>query len=94
MVNLSPFVIAWGILALVVIVLGFMRKNVSAEEDDTLHLGGGSEQAVAHQQAVAKKLAALDKWGKLLTVLLAVTGVVLTIAYFMQMWESTKSTGV
>ena len=94
MVDLFPFAAAWGVLALVVIVLGFMRKHVTAEEDDTLHLGGGSEQAVAHQQDVAKKLAALDKWGKILTVLLAVTGVVLTIAYFMQMWESTKSTGV
>ena len=94
MVNLFPFVVAWGILALVVIALGFMRKHVSAEEDDSVHLGGGAEQAVEHQQAVAKRLAAIDKWGKLLTVVLAVAAVALLIVYFMQMWESTKSTGL
>ncbi len=92
--NLLPYALAWVGLAIVVIVLAFVRKNVSSQEDDTLHLGGGAEGAVEHQKLVAQKLAKLDLWGKILTTLLAVTGVVLAVFYGIQMWESSKSTGL
>ncbi len=92
--NLLPYAIAWVALAAIVIALAFVRKNVSSEEDDTLHLGGGAEGAVEHQQLIAKKLAKLDLYGKILTSLLAVTGIALAVLYGMQMWESTKSTGL
>lgn len=89
-VNLLPYAIAWAVLALVVIMLAFKRKNVSAQEDDTLHLGGGSEEHVKHQEDVAKQLAKLDRWGKLLTVVLVLTGVALGIVYGLQIWEATS----
>ncbi|OHE80074.1 MAG: hypothetical protein A2107_03320 [Verrucomicrobia bacterium GWF2_62_7] len=91
---LLPLGIAWVILGLVVILLAFKRKSVSAEEDDSLHLGGGAEGAVEHQKQIAARLAKLDQYGKVLTALLAVTGLILVILYGLQMWESSKSTGL
>lgn len=94
MVNLLPYAIAWVVLVLVVIALAFIRKNISAEEDDTLHLGGGSEQAIAHQQDTAKKLAKLDLYGKVLTAVAVVTGVALGVLYAWQMWEASATAGM
>lgn len=94
MTNLLPYAIAWVVLALAVILLGFIRKNVSAQEDDSIHLGGGSDTAIARQQETAKKLAVLDKWGKLLTIILVVTGVLLGILYGLQMWNASSTAGM
>lgn len=94
MTNLLPYAIAWAVLALVVVILGFVRKHYSANEDDSLHLGGGSDTAIEHQQSVAKKLAAVDKWGKVLTVVMVVTGVALVIIYGLRMWEASSTAGM
>lgn len=93
--NLLPFAIVWAILALVVIVLAFMRKNVAAKEDDTLHLtGGGATAAVEDQVKTANKLAALDKWGKILTAVAVVYGLVLGAFYGMHLWEASSRAGM
>ena len=89
-VNLLPYAIAWAVLALVVVLLAFRRKSVSAQEDDTLHLGGGSEEHVKHQEEIAKTLAKLDLWGKVLTVVLVLTGLALGAVYGLQIWEATS----
>jgi hypothetical protein len=94
MVNLLPFALAWVVLLIAVIALAFMRKNVSAQEDDSIHLGGGAEIAVARQEETAKKLAKLDSWGKILTTVMAVSGVLLVIVYLWQMWESSSRAGM
>jgi len=91
---LLPLGIAWVILALVVIGLAFKRKSITAEEDDSLHLGGGAEGAVEHQKQIAARLAKMDQYGKVLTVLLVVLGVIIVVLYGIQMWESSKSTGL
>ncbi|MBA3975957.1 MAG: hypothetical protein C0504_17260 [Candidatus Solibacter sp.] len=89
-VNLLPYAIAWAVLALVVILLAFWRKNISAHEDDTLHLGGGAEVHVKQQEEIAKKLAKLDLWGKALTVVLVLAGLALGVVYGLQIWEATS----
>ncbi|MBE0657967.1 MAG: hypothetical protein IH602_09775 [Bryobacteraceae bacterium] len=89
-VNLLPYAIAWAVFALVVILLAFRRKSISAQEDDTLHLGGGSEEHVKQQEEVAKKLAKLDLWGKVLTVILVLAGLALGVVYGLQIWEATS----
>ncbi len=91
---LLPLGIAWVILALVVIVLAFKRKSITAEEDDSLHLGGGADGAVEHQKAIAARLAKMDQYGKVLTTVLVVLGVIVIVLYGMQMWESSKTTGL
>lgn len=89
MTNLAPFAIGWGVLAIVVIVLAFWRRAVSAREDDCVHLSGDTA-SIQEQAQTAGKLEAIDKWGKLLTVVLAVSGVALGVLYAMQLWDATS----
>jgi len=90
-VNLIPHVVIVAILALVVGGLALYRKTIASHEDDTVHLTGGGE-AVQEQMAVAAKLNAIDKWGKLLTVVLVIYGLVVVGLYVYQMWEQSSKT--
>jgi hypothetical protein len=46
--------------------LAAYRKFVTREEDDLVHLGEGSMQHAAKQEALAKTLSQLDKFTKIL----------------------------
>jgi len=80
-VNLVPFIVLWALLAASVLVLIVWRKIVANNEDDTLHVLQGS---VAQQVTVAQKLEVIDKWGKILTVITLVFGLILGAAYVYQ----------
>jgi hypothetical protein len=84
-INLLPYAVFWGVLAMVVVFLIFYRKSVSSREDDSLHLeGSGSMQQVA----MAHRLSLIDHWGKTLTVIAVVYGVGLAAFYFYQVWNN------
>jgi ABC-type nitrate/sulfonate/bicarbonate transport system permease component len=93
MSNLTPYAIAWGLLAIVVIILAFWRRHVAAQEDDTLHVTG-PDNVLAQQMTVARKLELIDRWGKTLTVILAITGLILGVLYAMYLWEATSRAGL
>jgi hypothetical protein len=90
-ISLLPFLYPWIALALAVIGLLVWRKAVASHEDDNLHVldGGGANQTV-----VAHKLDQIDKWGKILTVIAVVYGVILGAAYVYQAWIQTSQSGV
>src|ERR1039458_10847642 len=73
-INLLPYAVFWGVLAIVVVFLIISRKRVSSREDDSLHLAGSGP---ADQIALAHRLASIDRWGKTLTIIMAVYGVAL-----------------
>ncbi len=91
MTNLIPHIVILAVLAVIVGGLALYRKAVASKEDDTVHLSGG-ETAVQEQVAVASKLNAIDKWGKLLTVVLVIYGLVIAGIYVLQMWEESSKT--
>jgi hypothetical protein len=82
--NLSPFFVIWGLLAIAVLVLLGMRKSVASHEDDSIHVLGAD---VAPQQlAIAHKLDVIDKWGKTLTVVTVAFGLLLAAVFVIQQW--------
>jgi len=93
MTNLLPYAIAWAVLGVIVAGLAIVRRSVSVKEDDSIHLSAGAA-VMGDQVAVSKKLEAIDKWGKTLTVILAVTGLLLVVVYGMQLWEATSKVGL
>jgi uncharacterized membrane protein len=93
MTNLLPYAIAWGVLVLVVIGLAVMRKSVAKKEDDFVHLSGDMS-VVANQTEVASKLEAIDKWGKMLTIVAVITGAILAVVYALQLWEASSTAGL
>ncbi|MEO8593027.1 MAG: hypothetical protein ABI759_06885 [Candidatus Solibacter sp.] len=76
--NLVPLVVVWGVLALVVLGLFIWRKSVASDEDDTLHVSRG---VLTQQVAVAQKLDMIDKWGKILTLIAVISGLLIAAAY-------------
>ena len=93
MSNLLPYAIAWAVLAVIVLVLAIVRKTISSHEDDSIHLSGGAA-VVNEQVSVAKRLDNIDRWGKILTVVLAVTGVVLAVLYGIHVWDASSRVGL
>jgi Flp pilus assembly protein TadB len=73
-----PFLVVWIALALVVLALFLWRQSVARNEDDSLHVIHGT---LSQQTSLAQKLDALDKWGKTLTVITVVFGLLLAAGY-------------
>ena len=69
MTNFTIHIVIWAVLATVVIFLAIYRRKVDTQVDDMVHIHDGEAGAVTAQAAVAKKVAAIDRWGKILTVL-------------------------
>jgi uncharacterized membrane protein len=92
--DLRPFLVIWIVLASSVLALFVRRKMVASHEDDTLHVL--SAAPLAQQAYVANKLDQIDKWGKILTVITVVFGLLVGAAYLYNFWvQSTQiNTGV
>jgi heme/copper-type cytochrome/quinol oxidase subunit 2 len=84
-INLLPYAVFWGVLAIVVVFLIIYRKSVSNREDDSIHLEGS---VPTEQMALAHRLELIDRWGKTLTVIAAVYGVALAAIYLYQVWNA------
>lgn len=83
-INFTPWMILWAAMALAVLVMAGYRKIASVREDETLHLVNPSESA--RQLAIFHKLERIDKWGRLLTVVAAIYGLLLVMGYTYQTW--------
>jgi len=84
--NFTPFVILWAALALAVLGLALYRKLVANREEDLIHLGPGEEKYIPEQVQLAARLEAVDRWGKMLTVIAAAFGLLMAGAYLYEAW--------
>ena len=91
-IDFTPFAILWAVLALIVLALAGYRHMISMKEDETLHIGDIAQNT--RQVEVAHKLEVIDKWGKLLTIVSAVYGLLLAVAYTYQTWIQASNLGV
>lgn len=78
--------VAW--LALACTVLGFAayRKMVTYSEDDLIHLEDTAGRQIAQQKSLAGRLDFVDRWGKFLTIVTLVFGMILAAAFLYQQW--------
>jgi hypothetical protein len=83
---MTLFLAIWIVLGLTTLALALYRKFSSAGEEDIVHLGGGEEHYIPEQTALAKRLDAIDHWGKMLTVITVVLGLLLASVYLYQVW--------
>jgi hypothetical protein len=79
--TLTPLVITWIVLAVVVLALALFRNLYGLHEDDNLHLSRGSEAMVSEQVAFFGILRKIDRWGKTLTVITVLAGLALASVY-------------
>jgi hypothetical protein len=83
-INLTPAVVIWVVLAIATLCLALFRKLISAGEADLIHLGPGEERHIPEQMALAGKLKAVDRWGKILTVITVLVGLGMAAVYLYQ----------
>jgi hypothetical protein len=89
--NLFPFAVLWAVLALTVLALIVIRKRIAAGEDDTLHVMDGDAAMVPRQQEIAHKLEVIDRWGKSLTVVAIVFGLIVGGLWVYQSWVAASN---
>ena len=71
--NLIPYVVVLAVMAAGILILFIYRQKVAHGEDDALHVL--REAGVNSRQAfVAQRLAQVDRWGKILTVVALLWG--------------------
>jgi hypothetical protein len=85
-IALTPFLAGWIALAIAVLGLAIYRRAISTHADDMLHVADSEAGHVAKQAATAHQLDMVDRWGKLLTVVATVYGVLLAAAYLYRYW--------
>jgi hypothetical protein len=83
--NLVPFVMLWCVLVAVVVAIAVWRKTVEHHDDHFVHVMG-TAPAITQQAALAHKLDSIDRWGKALTAVAVVFGVILCAIYVWQTW--------
>jgi hypothetical protein len=87
--NLLPWMaVLWVILASVVLFLIGYRWWIAKSEDDTLHLGESEVGVVSRQVVTGKKLEYIDHWGKILTAVALVWGLVVAGIAMYQSWAA------
>lgn len=67
--QLFPHIVIWAVLTAAVVFLAIYRRKIGLASDESLHVLDAEQSAVAAQAATARKLAVIDRWGKLLTIL-------------------------
>lgn len=82
--NFTPFAILWVAFAVIIMGLAAYRALVSEHEEDALHLSNPRE--MAHQVAIGHRLDTIDRWGKLLTIAIAVYSLLLAMGYAYCVW--------
>jgi hypothetical protein len=90
--NLTLIVSVWAAMGVVTLALAIYRSFLSAHyEEDVVHLGAGQEGEIPKQVALAKRMGDIDRWGKVLTLVVVVIGLGLAAAYLYQAWLDPSS---
>src|SRR5712691_11836476 len=83
--NLTFVVSIWAVLGIVTLALAIYRGAFAAHrEEDVVHLGSGEEREIPKQTALARRMDAIDRWGKTLTIIVVLIGLGLAAAYLYQ----------
>jgi hypothetical protein len=89
--NLTPYIVLWSLLGLLVLGLALYRKLIALhQEDDFVHISEGEQRLIPHQVAVNVKIHKIDRWGEALTVATVVGGLVIAAAYLYGAWQANQ----
>jgi hypothetical protein len=80
------FSLVWCALAVVVLSMAGYRKMIARGGDALVHLGTLDGGLVNAQRDVAERLGWIDQWGKILTLVTVVLGLVLVSYYLYGGW--------
>ena len=79
--TLTPFIVIWSAMAVLVVALAIARNIAAMHVDDNLHLGAGEDRMIPGQIAFFGVLNRFDRWGKLLTIATVASGILMAVVY-------------
>ncbi len=85
-IDLTPYVVLFVVLGVVTLILAAYRWRVTENEEDVVRLGPGEEREIPKQVALARKVTAIDRFGKTLTVVTLVLGIGIGCTYLYKAW--------
>jgi hypothetical protein len=85
--NMVPYILGWSVLGIIVVALAIYRYAVAGHEDDSLHVMAGEAPIIAQQQRLGKRIEHIEAWGKSLTLLLVIYGLVLAAIFLYHAWQ-------
>lgn len=88
--NFFPLFLIWVVITVIVLVLALYRKILADRDVPFLHVLDNDAGMVPQQAGAAKKLDKIDRWGKILTIVAVVYGLVLAGVYVYRAWQSTS----
>ena len=80
-INWNYLVCSWVFMAAIVIGLAIYRNMVARSEDDSLHIRDSDAPLLGQQVMLGRKLASLDWWGEMFTIVVVILGVLLAGSY-------------
>jgi hypothetical protein len=86
--NWTPYIAVWSFFAAIVLALAAYRKMLSTHEDDSLHVSEGSARLIPQQIAHSHRIEVVEKWGKTLTAVVVVAGLIMAGIYFYGVWQN------
>lgn len=87
--NMIPHIAIWAVIGIAVLALALYRKILTFHGDDEfVHLTEGEQRLIPHQVALGHKLQVIDRWGKVLTVVIAVYGLAIGAVILVQAWRA------
>ena len=90
--NVTPYIILWSLLGLLVLGLALYRKFIALhEEDDLVHLSEGEARLIPHQVAVNSKIQKIDRLGEILTVATVIGGLAIAAVYLYGAWVASQA---
>jgi ABC-type uncharacterized transport system permease subunit len=90
--KLTPYIVLWSLLGLVVLGLALYRKLIMLhEEDELVHIAESEQRLIPHQITLNEKIHKIDRWGEVLTVATVVCGLLIAGAYLWGAWEANQS---
>ncbi len=85
-----PHIAVWAVLTTAVVILAIYRRRLDLRVDETLHVLDAEASSIPAQEEVAKKLAVVDRWGKILTVVAVLYLLGIAAAYVYSSFNDTS----
>lgn len=83
----------WVVLLLIVIALGIYKKSLDSHVDEGLHFGSDEDNLVQAQVARSRRSNLVERWGKILTTVVFLYGVVIAGLIAYHQWQVNTTIG-
>ncbi len=91
--NIIPLAISWGILTLVVVALALYKKSLDGHITESIHFNAAEDATVRQQVVETHRSEVLERWGKGLTAVVVLYGLVIVGVLVYHQWNSASTMG-